>query len=275
MTDSNNKKRIVVFAAHGDDLEFTCGGTIAKFTDRGHEVALVVATDNDKGSFELSADELRAARDAEIHRAAELLGIGTVTCLGYSDGELREQCPVPELRGMFMRIIREFKADITFTWDPFAPYEGHPDHRTVATAANEAASFSHFPLYHPEQIAEGLQPHYVAEQWYFAKSPRDQNKFVDITGYIEKKIEALCLHESQMVLTVRDLQFALEASGLDLPWLAGLDPHDYAGAIDKQVRAVTAAVGRAHGYDYAEGFRRDRFGPIPRLAEGQHLAEDV
>ena len=43
MTESA-PKRIVVFAAHGDDLEFTCGGTIAKLTDRGHQVALVVAT---------------------------------------------------------------------------------------------------------------------------------------------------------------------------------------------------------------------------------------
>ena len=104
---------------------------------------------------------------------------------------------MPELRGTFMRIIRELCADITFAWDPFAPYEGHPDHRTVATAANEASSFGYFPLYHPEQIEERLQPHYVAEQWYFAKAPRGQNKFVDISDYIEKKIEALCLHESQ------------------------------------------------------------------------------
>ena len=274
MTESA-PKRIVVFAAHGDDLEFTCGGTIAKLTDRGHQVALVVATDNDKDSFELTAGQLRAARDKEIHRAAELLGIDKVICLGFSDGELREQCPVPELRGTFMRIIRELQADITFTWDPFSPYEGHPDHRTVATAANEAASFSHFPLYHPEQIEEGLQPHYVGEQWYFAKAPRDQNKFVDISGYIDKKIEALCLHESQMVLTIRDLQFALEASGLDLPWLADLDPHDYRSAIDSQIRAVSHAVGRAHGFEYAEGFRRDRFGPIPRLAEGQEPEEIV
>ena len=268
-------KRILVLAAHGDDMEFTAGGTIAKFTDRGHKVALVVATDNDKGSFELSAAELRATRDKEIHAAAELLGIDKVICLGYSDGELREQCPVPELRSKFMRIIRELKPDITMTWDPFSPYEGHPDHQTVATAAHEAASFSHFPLYHPEQIEEGLAPHFIGEHWYFAKSPRDQNKFVDITDYVDKKIEALYLHESQMVLTVQDLLYALEASGLSVPGLDDLDPHDYKAVIDRQIRAVTSAVGRANGFEYAEGFRRSRFGPIPRLAIDQELEEDV
>ena len=268
-------KRILVLAAHGDDMEFTAGGTIAKFTDRGHKVALVVATDNDKGSFELSAEELRAARDKELHAAAELLGIDKVICLGYSDGELREQCPVPELRGKFMRIIRELKPDITMTWDPFSRYEGHPDHQTVATAANEATSFSHFPLYHPEQIEEGLEPPFIGEHWYFAKSPRDQNKFVDITDYVDKKIEALYLHESQMVLTVQDLLYALEASGLSVPGLDGLDPHDFKAVIDRQIRAVTGAVGRANGFAYAEGFRRSRFGPIPRLAKDQELEEDV
>jgi LmbE family N-acetylglucosaminyl deacetylase len=269
------KKRVVVFEAHGDDMEFTCGGTIAKLCDRGHDVSLVVATDNDKGSFELSADDLRAARDHEIHSAARVLGVQRVICLGYSDGELQEQAPLHVLRGRFIRIIREVKADIMFTWDPFTPYEGHPDHRAVATAASEAASFSHFPLYYPDQIEEGLEPQYVGEQWYFAKAPRDRSKYVDITAYIDKKVEALWCHESQMVLTVQDLQTALRASGLDVPWLAAADAHDYRDLIDRQVRAVARAVGRDPGFEYAEGFRRTRYGGVERFAEGRELEEDV
>ena len=97
----------------------------------------------------------------------------------------------------------------------------------------------------------------------------------DITDYIGKKIEALCLHESQMVLTVRDRQFGLAASGLDVPAFADLDPHDYRDAIDRQIRAVARAVGRKPGFDYAEGFRRSRFGGALRLAEGQEPDEDV
>lgn len=269
------RKHVVVFEAHGDDMEFTCGGTIAKFTDRGHEVTLVVATDNDKGSFELAADQLRAARDREVHGGARVLGIERVICLGYSDGELQEQAPLHVLRGQFMRIIREQKPDIMFTWDPFTPYEGHPDHRAVAMAAHEAASFSRLPLYYPEQIEEGLEPHYVGEQWFFAKSPRDRNKFVDITGYIDQKIEALCQHASQMVLTVQEMQFALHASGLDVPWLEHLDPHDYRDVIERQIRAVAQAVGRECGFEYAEGCRRTRFGAVERMAKGQELPEDV
>ncbi len=269
------RKRVLVFEAHGDDMEFTSGGTIAKFSDRGHEVTLVVATDNDKGSFELTAEQLRAARDREIHGAARVLGIERVICLGYPDGELQERAPPPVLRGQFMSILRQVKPDIVFTWDPFTPYEGHPDHRAVAMAASEAASFAHFPLYCPEQIEEGLTPHYVGEQWFFAKSPRDQNKFVDITDYIDKKIEALYHHESQMVLTVQELQLGLKASGLEVPGLTDSDPHDYREAIDRQIRAVARAVGREPGFEYAEGFRRTQFGGVARFAEGQELEEDV
>ncbi|MGB2694547.1 MAG: PIG-L deacetylase family protein [Dehalococcoidia bacterium] len=272
---ATNPKHILVFEAHGDDMEFAAGGTIAKFADRGHKVTLVVATDNDKGSFELTAEQLRAARDREIQTAARVLGIERMICLGYSDGELQEQAPPHVLRGALMRIVREAKPDIVFTWDPFAPYEGHPDHRAVAVAANEATSFAHFPLYYPEQIADGLEPHYVGEQWFFAKSPRDQNTYVDITDYVDKKVEALCMHESQMVLTVQDMQIALRASDVDVPWLAQADPHDYRAIIERGQRAVARAVGRRAGFEYAEGFRRTRFGGVLRFAEGQEPEEDV
>jgi LmbE family N-acetylglucosaminyl deacetylase len=270
-------KRIVVFEAHGDDMEFMAGGTIAKFADHGHEVTLVVATDNDKGSFELSAGELRAARDGEINGAAEALGIKRVIPLGYSDGELAYQTTPGELRGTFMRIIREVRADIVFTWDPFTPYEGHADHRAVAVAASEAASFANFPLYYPEQLKDGLTPQYVSEQWFFAKSPRDQNKYVDIDGCIDKKIEALCRHEAQMVLTVADMKIHLEASGLEVPWLATLDPHDYRETIARRIKAAGKAVAERSGLgcEYAEGFRRTRYGGIESLARGQELPEDV
>jgi len=269
--------RVLVFEAHGDDMEFFAGGTIAKFCALGHEVTLVCATDNDKGSFELTAEELRAGRDSELNGAARVLGIKRVIPLGYSDGELAYQTTPGQLRGEFMRIIREVKPDIVMTWDPFTPYEGHADHRAVAVAASEAASFSHFPLYYPEQLREGMAPHYVGESWFFAKSPRDQNKFVDIDGSIDKKIEALHQHEAQMVLTIADMQHHLRASGLSVPWLERLDPHNYHQVIADRIKAAGRAVASRAGLSctYAEGFRRTRFGGIESLVKDDQIAEDV
>lgn len=270
-------KRVLVFEAHGDDMEFFAGGTIAKFCALGHEVTLVVATDNDKGSFELSAEQLRTRRDREINGAAAVLGISRVIPLGYSDGDLAFQTEPGGLRGQFMGIIREVRPDIVFTWDPFAPYEGHADHRAVAVAASEAASFAHFPLYYPEQLAGGCAPHYVSEHWFFAKSPRDQNKYVDIDEYLEKKIEALFRHDAQMVLTIADMQRHLAASGLGVPWLSKLDPHDYHATIARRMTSAARVVADRSGLNctYAESFRRTRYGGIESLAKDQTLAEDV
>jgi LmbE family N-acetylglucosaminyl deacetylase len=270
-------KKVLVFEAHGDDMEFFAGGTIAKFCALGHNVTVVCATDNDKGSFELSADEMRAVRDRELEGAAAVLGVARVIPLGYSDGDLAYDAPPRELRGRFMRIIREIQPDIVFTFDPFAPYEGHPDHRAVATAASEAATFSHFPNFYPEQIADGVATHCVGEHWYFAKSPRDVNKYVDIDGYIDKKIEALWQHEAQMVLTVADMQHHLRTSGLDVPWLAQLDPHNYHDVIARQMKSAGEAVAARSGLGcrYAEGFRRTRHGGIESLAKDQQIAEVV
>jgi len=46
----------------------------------------------------------------------------------------------------------------------------------------------------PEHLKEGLEPYYVSERWFFAKSPRDVNKYVDITDYIDRKLEGLYQH---------------------------------------------------------------------------------
>jgi hypothetical protein len=126
-------------------------------------------------------------------------------------------------------------------------------------------------------MEEGLPTHYVGETWYFAKSPRDQNKFVDIDAYIDKKIAALHKHEAQMVLTVADMKFHLTASGLDVPWLAQMDPHNYHDVIVRQMKAAGRAVAARSGLEcqYAEGFRRTRFGGIESLAKDQQIAEDV
>ena len=270
-------KRVLVFEAHGDDMEFFAGGAIAKFAAAGHDVTVVCATDNDKGSFERTAEEMRAVRDRELEGAAAILGVKRVIPLGYSDGDLAYDVSPRELRGQFMALIREHRPDIVFTWDPFTPYEGHPDHRAVAVAASEAASFSHFPLFYPEQLTSGLEPHYVGEAWYFAKSPRDQNKYVDIDGFIDRKIDALCAHTEQMVLTVTDMQFHAKASGLDIPFISDRDAHDYRDVIAEQMKHAGRAVARRSGLpcSYAEGFRRTRFGGIEAWARGQSLPEDV
>lgn len=258
---------VLVLTAHGDDMEFFAGGTIARLCARGDDVHLLIATDNAKGTFELSGERMRDIRLAEARAAGEVLGLRSVECLDYPDGELSE-VPLNTLRRQHMEAIRRQRPEIVYTFDPWAPYENHQDHRSVAWAAMEAAAFAHFPLYEPDQLAAGLEPWLVPQVYYFAKSPRDVNRHVDISGEpIEKKIEALYRFESQMVLTLAEAQMQLAAAPYDVPHISSLDPHDYREFIARRVRDTAAAVGRKYGVQYAEHFRRARWGGTERLVD--------
>jgi LmbE family N-acetylglucosaminyl deacetylase len=272
-------KTVLVIVAHADDMEFMAGGTIARMADMGYDVHEVIATNNERGTLdpEWSPRFTADARREEARRGAEVLGLDPdIEFLGYEDGRLSET-PLNELRERCMRAIRRLRPDVLFTWDPFAPYENHQDHRAVAWAAVEAASFSHFPLYHPEHRHEGLEPHCVSEQYFLAKVPYDVNKAVDISGHVERKIEALCQHVSQMQLTVAELQVHLAASGLDIPPLRDADPKDYRPVIETMIRTWAAGVGRRNGMAFAEEFRRQRFGGVEAWARelGAERPDDV
>jgi LmbE family N-acetylglucosaminyl deacetylase len=204
-----------------------------------------------------------------------VLGVNPdVEFLGYEDGRLSET-PLIELRERCMRAIRTHKPDVMFTWDPWSPYEEHGDHRSIGLAATEAASFAHFPLYHPEHDEAGLAPHYVGERYFFAKSPLNFNKTVDISGYIDRKVNALCEHVCQMEVTVMEAQMGLAASGLSAPLLGEANPKEYRPVIEAQIKAWAAAVGKRAGFAYGEEFRRVRYGGVERWARGQSLADDV
>lgn len=248
------KKTILSVAAHGDDAEFLAGGTLARLAAEGHDLYLCLATDNDRGSQRLTAAQLKTLARPEAEASARVLGARGVFMLGYVDGDLCE-APATQLRGQVMRLIRELRADIIFSWDPFAPFEDHPDHRAIAWAVSDAAAFAHFPLYHPEHLADGLQPYRVSEWYWYSKARWQTNKYVDITDFIDRKLAALYGYQCQMVLTVDEFLAEARAAGADPARLAQIDPADFKPWIEKAIRARCAALGTQAGLTYAEAFR--------------------
>jgi LmbE family N-acetylglucosaminyl deacetylase len=129
-------KRVLVIVAHADDMEFFAGGTIARMAGLGYEVREVIATNNERGTFEpeWSPQFTAETRREEARRGARVLGVNPdVEFLGYEDGRLSET-PLNELRERCMHAIRLHRPDILFTWDAFAPYEEHQDHRSIGLA---------------------------------------------------------------------------------------------------------------------------------------------
>jgi len=262
MPEQQQKKTILVVVAHADDMEFMAAGTIARFIDElGYDVYEYILTDNSKGSYRLSSEELVRVSAEEARAAGDILGLKEVRLEGYVDGDLAD-IPVNVLRGKIMSMIREVRADIVMSWDPFAPYEEHPDHRRVATATLEAAHFGGSPLFYPDHE---YKPYQTSELYWFAKVPANAALFVDISATIDKKIKALLAHDCQMALTVDMLAREAEILGIDVPMLKNPDADTRAQLIEMGIRNHFGAVGEKAGFAFAEQFRYERIGMIEEI----------
>jgi LmbE family N-acetylglucosaminyl deacetylase len=191
---------VLVVMAHPDDAEFSAGGTLGRWTDAGARVTYCVCTDGDKGTSDPSRDprEVAELRIAEQRAAARVLGVEDVVFLGHPDGVLQ---PTLELRRDVVRVIRTVRPEAVLCPDPtrrFGPaYINHPDHRAIGEVALDAVYPSaRDPLVFPELVVEGLEPHKVSQV--FLSNPSEPTCLVDISTTLERKIEALRQHRSQV-----------------------------------------------------------------------------
>jgi len=200
--EDNTLQRVMGIFAHPDDPEFFCGGTFAKWAAEGRLIVFALATSGDKGSrdLEITSEQLAELREAEERAAAARLGVEDVIFLRYPDGELQ---PTLDLRRQLTRLIRLKQPDIVVTNDPTARWYGshyinHPDHRAIGDAVLDAvfpAARNH--LYFPELFrVEGLAPHTVRQV--YLCGAQEPNAKIDVTSYVEAKIEALREHKSQI-----------------------------------------------------------------------------
>jgi LmbE family N-acetylglucosaminyl deacetylase len=252
---------VLALTAHPDDAEFFAGGTLAGMIASGARAHILVATDGRRGSFEHDSAGLAALRAEEGRRAAAALGAEPPVLLGYPDLEL-DHLPAGTLREAFIRAIRQIRPDAVVAEDPFAPYDPHPDHRAVAWAASDALAFSHLPLVHPEHAEDGLQPHFVAEKYYYSEHLPSTNRVVDITLTLEAKLRALGEHRTQVVFLVEDVMRQARSAGLDVKAVLGSMAGEPMLALEWALRAQAAEVGARIGVAYGEAFRYVRFHPL-------------
>ena len=182
--------------AHPDDAEFSSAGTIARLAKLGKKIIIVQVTSGDKGTPDQAVQgrALASGREIEEKNAAQALGVDDVVFLRCTDGEL---VPDLALREKIVRQIRTFKPDVIVSHDPFRPYALHPDHRACGFAALDAVyPTARDPLYFPEHLTEGLEPHKTAEIWFFNAEHPDL--VVDITETFPDKIASLKRHASQV-----------------------------------------------------------------------------
>jgi LmbE family N-acetylglucosaminyl deacetylase len=199
MPDDAEVARILVVAAHPDDVDFGLAGTVATWTDAGLEVVYCIVTDGDAGGHDpaVSRADMAVLRRTEQVAAAKCVGVSDVRFLGYPDGRLE---PSLDLRRDLARVIRQVRPDRVACPSPERNYlrlpTSHPDHRAAGSAALDAVypdARNQFAF--PELADEGLEPWIVPQVW-ISGGPQP-NHFVDITGTFDRKVAALRAHESQ------------------------------------------------------------------------------
>jgi LmbE family N-acetylglucosaminyl deacetylase len=197
--DDVEVSKVLVIAAHPDDVDFGLAGTVATWTDAGIEVVYCIVTNGDAGGNDpsVSRADMVVLRQAEQIAAAKCVGVSDVRFLGYPDGRLEASI---DLRRDIARVIRQVRPDRVACQSPERNYAripaSHPDHRAAGAAALDAVyPDARNPFAFPELADEGLDAWIVREVW-ISGSPEPAH-FVDVTGTFDRKVAALRAHESQ------------------------------------------------------------------------------
>ncbi len=222
---------VLAIAAHPDDLELLCGGTLARYSEQGAKVYMCQATDGAKGGLGGDPEEIRKTRRQEAIQSANV--IKAVSLAGpFRDGELEVTL---QARLAIIDIIRQCAPDVVLSHHPS---DYHPDHRGLAVLAQDAiyhVAIPHLKTEHPALASVPLLYFYdtVGGIGFLPE------EYVDITGVIEAKKQMMSAHRSQ-------LDFVRRHHGLDFI-------------------EMIEVTGRYRGYQcntrYAEGFIASRSWP--------------
>jgi len=163
---------ILAIGAHPDDIEFGCGGTLLKYSEKGHKVYLLVMSKGDKGG------DLKV-RQKEQEDSARILRVEKLYFGNYKDTEIvQSQKLITEIEGF----LKGIKPDFIFVhyFD-----DTHQDHRNLSNSTISATRYIQNVLFYEGPTTQNFTP----------------NVYVDITSALDKKFECLEAHVSQVSKT--------------------------------------------------------------------------
>lgn len=179
-TNREKRLKVVIAGAHPDDPESGCGGTIALYSDAGHDVVSMYLTRGEAGIAGMSHEEAARVRTAEAEEACRVLGARPVF-LGQVDGATEVNA---ERYDEVRKALGEEHPDIVFAhW----PIDTHRDHRALALLIYDAWLHMNksFELYYYE-VESGIQTQHF---W--------PTHYVDIKAAEPRKKQACLAHKSQ------------------------------------------------------------------------------
>ena len=196
-------KTVMLIGAHADD-DALSHGTLALLQAKGNQVYVVTLTTGNVGTQDPNLSRMQLAQIRRQEELAALAELGVPADhyinLGYDDGllEFEDRKAVVE---NLVRWIRKLRPDVLMAWDPGKNYQRwhKSDHRAAAYLAADAARAAMWRLLFEGQITqEGLKEYMVPEYLFYNDYDNDdENIWVDISGFVEKKVNAFSKYVSQ------------------------------------------------------------------------------
>jgi LmbE family N-acetylglucosaminyl deacetylase len=196
-------KTIILIGAHADD-DALSHGTLAMLQAHSNQVYILTLTTGNVGTQD---PQLSRTQLADIRRKEELAALAELGIpgdhyinLGYDDGllEFEDRKAVVE---NLVRWIRKLRPNVLLAWDPGKNYQRwhKSDHRAAAYLAADAARAAMWRLLFEGQITqEGLKEYMIPEYLFYNDYDyNDENLWVDISGFVEKKVNAGAKYVSQ------------------------------------------------------------------------------
>jgi LmbE family N-acetylglucosaminyl deacetylase len=220
---------ILAIGAHPDDVEFLCGGTLLKYKAQGHKIFIALTTSGNQGSNEIvGREKIGAVREAEQLAAARAFD-AEVRFLRFDDELFLDSL---EARRAVINAMRWAKPDVIFT-NP--PWDSSPDHAETGKIVSKlmlSLPGKNIPADEPP-VAKKVSLFYWDIPGGIDFLPE---VYVDIGGFLEKKLEALREHRSQV------------------DWMAHYTDDNF----EEYCTTLARFRGIQAGCRYAEGFRAFR-----------------
>ena len=175
---------ILAIAAHRDDVELTCAGTLLRAVDAGYRVGILDLTAGEtatRGSADLRAKE--------AEQAAKILGVTERRNAGLPDAHLQNS---DEARRAIVEHIREFAPRVVVL--PF-PVGRHPDHRVASELGRDACFLAGLQRY--QAAGRPHRPHKLLYALSYREDPIKPSFVVDISAQFERKLAAIKCYASQ------------------------------------------------------------------------------
>jgi bacillithiol biosynthesis deacetylase BshB1 len=178
------KLDLLAIAAHPDDAELTCGGTLAKAVRQGHRVGILDLVAGETGTSGSAGTRLR-----EAARAAKALGLHARENAGLSDAHLHN---TDHARRVVVEWIRRFRPRTVIL--PF-PVGRHPDHRIASELARDACYLAGLTRY--DAAGRAWRPHKLLYALAYREDPVKPTFVVDISATFAAKMRAIHCYKSQ------------------------------------------------------------------------------